>query len=107
MDTARLTIIRKPRMVDLFRAYCIFINGAEVGRLRRGGRMTHETPPGWITVQARIDWCESKPLVLTLKPGDDVALTVVNTFGAWQSNHAITAGADDYLTLAVVGPDQP
>ena len=51
---------------DRLRRYRIQVDGAEVGRLGRGGRIVVPVAPGRHEVRVRIDWAGSRPLTADL-----------------------------------------
>lgn len=97
MSTLRLT--RSAQFADLLRSYKIFVNDREVGALARGSVLEVEVPSGPLTIQARIDWGRSEPLVVEAAPKQRIEIQVSNHWGAWLALWAVTFGARSYLEL--------
>lgn len=64
------------RFRDRFRAYRLEIDGEPVGEIRHGGEVLIVTTPGPRTVRARIDWVESSPLTVLVRPDRTVTVLV-------------------------------
>jgi hypothetical protein len=62
---AEIQITRKNGWVDRFRAYTVWIDGANVGKIRAGQNSAFEVEPGEHKIQLRIDWCGSRIVELT------------------------------------------
>jgi hypothetical protein len=106
MSAGRL-VIRRPRgkWIDVLRAYRILVDGAEIGRLRRGGTLSLMRPEGPALVEARIDWCSAAPLRIVISSKADVVVEVVNTrgiAGAMVASEVTDPGT--YLTLTQLAP---
>ncbi|MCU0829215.1 MAG: hypothetical protein MUE52_17945 [Tabrizicola sp.] len=82
MTSGRITVQRRggPKF-DLLRRYHILIDGVRVGSLWRGGRLTMDHAPGRAVIEARIDWCSATPLAVTVQPGAECVIEVVNPKG--------------------------
>ena len=62
----QLTVRRDPGgWRDRWRAYVITLNGAEVGRLRRGESLTCAFDADGMVALAQIDWCASDPVIVS------------------------------------------
>ena len=81
---ATLRITRTSQYANKLRAYSIFLDGARVGKIKDGETVTYPLSPGSHTVQARIDWCRTKPVEITVKPGQDIPLEVGCYAGGWR-----------------------
>ena len=101
MAEARLTFTRGRLYADRLRSYRILVDGRPVGRLDPRGRLDVTVPPGFHRIEARVDWCRSRPMDIDLRPGEAVGVEVTNTYGAILALWAITFGMFDYLTLRV------
>lgn len=99
LETAQLVIQRKHSWADFFRAYLILVDDIELGRIRRNSTLTLEIPAGRHLIGARIDWARGEPILIEAAPGETVTIEVSNTYGARNSEYAITVGKDTYLTL--------
>ncbi|MEZ0068468.1 hypothetical protein ABIA32_004493 [Streptacidiphilus sp. MAP12-20] len=60
---------------DCLRAYVVFIDGREVGRIRRGRQLEWAVEPGTHTVKLTVDWCSSESALVTLAPGVDARIS--------------------------------
>jgi len=83
----------------MLRRYKIFVDDAHVGTIARNGVLDVEVPSGHRTVQARIDWCRSKPVTIDAQPSQATELEVANHWGALLSLWGVTFGAQSYLDL--------
>ena len=61
-----------------YRAFKIAIDGQSKGAVRRGETQVFEVAAGTHAVQARIDWCCSRVVRLTLGPGERANLLCRN-----------------------------
>ena len=61
---ATLTVQRDHGYADKLRKYSIFLNGSVIGQLAEGAELHHELGEQPHTVEARLDWCRSKPFDL-------------------------------------------
>src|SRR4051812_8886184 len=61
---------------DRGRAYRIEVDGAEVGRLRRGQELVVDVAPGEHRVCARIDWTGSEAISVQVAPGATASVAV-------------------------------
>lgn len=104
MSGGRL-VIRRPRgrWFDVLRRYCILVDGVEVGRLRRGGRIELSPAPGTRVIEARIDWCSAPPLRVEIRADAPCLVEVANAkglAGALTANEIRDPG--NYLRLTLV-----
>lgn len=102
-----LTVRRDRGWTDRCRTYRILVDGAEVGRLRQGERLTVEIAPGPHEAEARIDWCGSRPLSFACDEGQDVEIVVRGAVRGWRRLFAartVLRRPDDYLELTLVDP---
>ncbi len=95
----RLKFVRSAQFADWLRSYKIFVNDNEVGTLARNSVLEVEVPSGPLTIQARIDWGRSEPLVVEAAPKQRIEMQVSNHWGAWRALWAVTFGARSYLEL--------
>jgi hypothetical protein len=75
MSTPGSTIIitRTSQYANRLRGIKIFINGKEAGSVGNGKTEEFPVPAGTVELYARIDWCKTKPVTLTLDPGQKVS----------------------------------
>jgi hypothetical protein len=97
--TCILKVVRRTGYADRFRSYKIFVNGTQVGTIARDTVLDLEVPCGPVTVEARIDWCRSRPLMIEAAPNQKIELEVLNRWGALLSLGAITFGFRSYLIV--------
>jgi hypothetical protein len=57
-----LTVLRDRGFIDKLRKYSIFVDGLEAGQVSDGGALHLQITPGHHVVEAKIDWCGSRPL---------------------------------------------
>ncbi|WJY18106.1 hypothetical protein QQS45_10800 [Alteriqipengyuania flavescens] len=58
-----LTIARQKKgWRDLLRAYCVEVDGEDVGKVRRGETFRVDLPAGSHSVRLKIDWCSSQTI---------------------------------------------
>ena len=81
---ATLRITRTSQYANKLRAYSIFVDGTRVGKIKDGETVTYLVSPGSHTIQARIDWCRTKPFEITVKPGQNVPFKVGSYAGGWK-----------------------
>jgi hypothetical protein len=103
----RVTLRRVGRRFDLLRRYRILLDGVEIGRLRPGGTISVERPPGRVLIEARIDWCSAAPLIIPVGIGEETVVEVANTHGvAGAVAELDILEPETYLTLTrVSGPE--
>src|SRR6188508_88630 len=67
-----IIITRTSQYANRLRAIKIFINGKEAGSVANGKTEEFPVPAGPVELYAKIDWCKTKPVALTLDPGQKV-----------------------------------
>jgi hypothetical protein len=92
-------LVRRSGFADWLRRYKIFVNGKYAGSLTRNAALNLKVPCGKVTLEARIDWGRSKPLVIEAHAGRLIEVEVANVWGAWLSLWAVTFGSGTYLIL--------
>lgn len=96
-----LTVRRERAWTDRWRRYRILVDGVEVGHLRQGEALSVTVEPGPHELQARIDWCGSRPLVVDCR-AHDVEVTVRGALRGWRMLFAaatVRRRPDEYLVL--------
>ncbi|MGW0665309.1 hypothetical protein [Streptodolium elevatio] len=86
---------------DFFRAYQVLVDGAVVGRAKRGQTHTFTVRPGTHRVQLTIDWCSSPELVIEVA-GGQVARFVCAPGGGRDRGAVGPDRAGEYIAF---GPD--
>jgi len=103
MATARIRLERaRGGYADALRSYNVLLDGAAVGRVRRGQTLMLETEPGTHHVQLTIDWAKSQPVQVELLPDQEVRLRCRPKANALTGLYRATLGASDYIGLEVV-----
>ena len=74
--SARLTVKRLPRpWGDFLRSYKVFVDGTNVGMIRRRQTRSFDVVPGRHQIHLEIDWCRSRKIDVDLEPGQEVHMT--------------------------------
>lgn len=103
MAAARIRLERaRGGYADGLRSYQVLLDGAAVGRVRRGQTLVLDTEPGTHHVQLTIDWARSQPVQVELQPGQEVHLRCRPRANALTGLYRATVGASEYIGLEVV-----
>ena len=78
-----LRIRRVDESINMLRAYKILVNGQPVGKVDNGGVLDLPLEPGVHQVSAKIDWCASPPMSVTIASGGVVELELGCNEGVW------------------------
>lgn len=71
IDRAQIRIDRAVALIsDSLRAYKVFIDGEQVGKVHSGETQIFDVAPGAHEVQLKIDWVASPVIVADLAPGE-------------------------------------
>lgn len=73
-----LTIGRSKAYADKCRKYRMLLDGEEIGRIGEGRLLHIEIAEGAHTLQAKIDWCGSRPLHFEAHSEEEVFVDVVS-----------------------------
>lgn len=73
---ATIIIKRSSEYNNRLRDYQLFLDGKKIGTIANGKTESFETTSGQHTIIAKIDWCSSPELSLTLDETDQKQLTV-------------------------------
>ncbi|MDP3521359.1 MAG: hypothetical protein Q8S02_12135 [Hydrogenophaga sp.] len=98
---ATLSVRRDIGYADKLRKYRIFVNDSEIGQLAEGAVLHQDVGEGPHTVEARIDWCSSRPLKLDALTSGHVVV-VRSSLRGWRVVLALwylIFNRQDYLTL--------
>lgn len=99
-SNGQLEIFRPKRgSMDLFRAYHVLVDGADIGEVRRGQLRLFHIPPGRHEVHLVIDWARSPSVDVDVASGETVRLICWPKFPGWQSKKAL-AKPDEWIVLA-------
>ena len=103
-------IVRRARGgSDRLRRYRILLDGVAVGQLLQGEALSVAVEPGRHELQARIDWCGSRPLSLEVGAADEV-VQVRSALRGWRLLFAARTAfrrPNDYLVLEREPPRSP
>jgi hypothetical protein len=102
METGRLTIKRPRQYADMIRRYGIFVDGALAGTMKAGEELALNIPTGEHQVVARIDWCGSNVLNVTVRPDETTEVEVGSNAMTWAGLLAlyyVTFARSKYLYL--------
>jgi hypothetical protein len=98
-SNGQLEVSRPKRgSMDLFRAYHVLVDGADVGEVRRGQSRLLYIAPGKHEVHLEIDWARSPSVDIDVAPGETVRLVCWPKLPAWQSKKAL-AKPDEWIVL--------
>ena len=73
---ATIIIKRTSEFVNRLRNYRIFLDGEKIGTIANGETKEFEITPGLHTIIAKIDWCTSPEISVTLSDSEKKELTV-------------------------------
>lgn len=97
--SCRLRIVRGSGYADWLRQYKILINGVQLGAIGRDAALDLEVPCGPLTIEARLDWGRSQPLMIVATPDEKIEIEVANHWGALLALWGSTFGFRTYLIL--------
>jgi hypothetical protein len=101
-DEGTVVLVRtKAGYRDSRRRYKVFLDGVEVGRIKRGETLRFPVGEGEHRLQLKIDWCASRPCVFAVGQGGTAAFGC-GPGGPPGGFDAITVGAADYIALQPV-----
>jgi len=104
---ATLTVRRDKEWADKLRKYRILLDGTEIGRLGQGDLISQQVTAGPHSVEAKIDWCGSKPFCFVAGSGDIVIL-VRSGLRGWDKLlilYYIIFDRHGYLTLHLISEE--
>lgn len=78
-----ITVHRDKGYADKLRKYQVLLNGVEIGRLAEGDKLVHQVSEGRHVIEAKVDWCGSKPLSFEAN-ANDVSVTVKSALRGWR-----------------------
>jgi hypothetical protein len=74
VPSARITVGRVKDYVGVFRSYSVVIDGAKVGRVKRGKSLTVDVEPGHHELHLEQDWMRSPSVNLMLGDREEALL---------------------------------
>jgi hypothetical protein len=84
---------------DRVRAYRIFIDGTEAGRVRHGATWKLAVPPGSHRMRLAIDWGRSPEAGFDVQPGETACFRCGPSAGSWRILYDMTIGWGRYISL--------
>jgi myo-inositol catabolism protein IolC len=78
-----LTVQRDNGWADKLRKYRILVDGVEIGRLGENEKLFHQVGEGLHVIDARVDWCGSRPLKFEAR-SEDLEVTVKSSLRGWR-----------------------
>ena len=100
MTKGSIIITREPvGYTDLLRAYEIWIDGALVGKIRRGESQVVELDAGEHEVCLKLDWCRSPSVRVALGAGERVELAAAPNAHPLAVLYYATFGRKRYIRL--------
>ena len=94
----RLEIFRAKRGPDLFRAYHVLVDGADIGEVRRGQSRLFDISTGRHEVHLVIDWARSPSIDIDLVSGETAKLVCWPKFHFGQAKKAM-ANSDEWISV--------
>ena len=97
-----MSLIRVHRgggFADRWRAYKIFVDGDERGKISAQSVLDIAVTPGAHRLVAKIDWTRSEEIEVHVGENETIHLDVANTYGPTRSVFAISVGRNSYLSL--------
>jgi hypothetical protein len=103
-----LTVRRDSGYADSIRAYKLLLDGTEIGRIASGESKSFEVTPGEHTLQAKIDWCSTKPVSFTTED-EETAFEVFSKLRGFRIFGAIIAifNPRGYIGIKKLRPESP
>jgi hypothetical protein len=86
---------------DRARAYRIFIDGTEVGKVSHGSTWKLAVPPGHHRMRLKIDWCRSRDVSFDAQPGEITSFRCGPNAADWRGLYDTTIGWKRYISLAL------
>ena len=83
-NAAAIIVRRTSQFANKLRSIQIYIDGEQVGAVKDGQAATFPVPSGQHEVYAKIDWQTSRPLDLTVKPGETITLECGSPLQGWK-----------------------
>lgn len=79
-----LQLIRISQYFSCFRDYKILVDGFEIGKIGNGSTSKIALKAGTHVIQAKIDWCSTKPFEFQLCPGRQTTIEVGSILCGWR-----------------------
>lgn len=95
---ARLKLYRRQALTGFLSSYSVFVDGQEVGKIKRGRTQTFELPPGRHDVHLYVAQSTSRTLTLDLLPGQTARLECWPRFKPYEWQKSLDH-LDDYIVL--------
>jgi hypothetical protein len=75
---------RTSQTANSLRSIAIFADGQKVGQLKNGESRAFELSPGEHQIFAKIDWCKTPLLAVSVKAGETIDLIVGSEMTGWR-----------------------
>jgi len=79
----KLTVTRDKGWADRLRKYRILLDGLEIGWIGEGDMIEQQIAAGSHVIEARIDWCGSRPFRFEAQ-SDDIGVVVRSALRGWR-----------------------
>ncbi|SRR5258707_8090450 len=77
--SASITLSRGTGYADRLRAYCVMLDGKEIGRISNGETKSFPVAPGQHELALKIDWCGSNDISFSLPSDQSLAFVCDST----------------------------
>lgn len=94
----KIVIKRSSQFANYFRDIEVFSGNSLLGSITNGATREFELEPGTIDLIAKIDWCTSNKLKVTMEEGETKTFLLKGR-SPFLALFYITFGKDDYLVL--------
>lgn len=104
---ASVQVQRISEYANRLRDIHIYIDGKKAGSVSNGKNIDFPLPPGNYILQAKIDWCSSNKLAITVRENENPVIRLSSfaqksSLGILATIYYITFGAGKYLNLETV-----
>jgi hypothetical protein len=77
--SATVTLIRHSAFLNRIRAYRVFVDHREVGKVKNGETTTFEVSSGKHVLSVKVDWARSAPLEVAVEAGGNVEVDCITS----------------------------
>lgn len=104
-ERATLHLRRISQWLSVFRKFRVVLDGAEIGRIKRGTTQTYEVAPGEHELVVKIDWVASEPVTFRCTAGEDVRFVCGHPTPTWQAALSPSQLVADLVVVRDAEPD--
>ncbi|KMM60067.1 hypothetical protein ACH95_09670 [Bacillus glycinifermentans] len=79
-----IEISRTSQYINKMRKFSVLIDGAEMGKIKDGGRLRIDLQPGEHFIQVKADWCISQSAKFTLHKGEVLKFRCGSPIRGWK-----------------------